>query len=152
MTYGRLAALATALTALGSLVGFLSTGSLFAACGLLAAPLPRLVVFGLLPEHADRTIGDPDTEEDPALAAGLDHALRPPLPDQQPADDGSFFVPGCPPLAPSERTAPPSRGDGLVPLGTRSPGVGQNPSQAGLDNERPDARLLPSAQPFPTRP
>ena len=102
MTLGRIAiALTLGATAL-TLGGFLATGSLALATGLLVAPLPALVVYGLLPEWSDWTVRDlrQRGRGDDAVGSGLDRALRDPAPPGLPEDDGAFFVPDCPPLCP----------------------------------------------------
>lgn len=98
MTLGRLATLLTAVVALASLVGFLSTGSLLVACGLLVAPLPSLIVFGACADRSDWTLGELLQGPESLVDSSLDEALRPPPVPGLPEDDGSFVLPGVPAL------------------------------------------------------
>ncbi|MEM6286262.1 MAG: hypothetical protein AAF845_03810 [Bacteroidota bacterium] len=110
MTLGRLAIAATVALVAGSIGGFVASGSLLVGMGVLVAPIPSLVVHGLLSERADWTLGEwrrRSSPEDAAVADDLHAALeaRPSTRLPEAADD--LYLPDCPAL-PSPEQAPAS--------------------------------------------
>ena len=107
MTLQRLLVLLAVALAVGSVSGFVATGSLVLALGLLVAPVPLLAALMLdLRGSSMDAPARPRTAAD-ALSDDLDRALRAPVPTPGARDDGSLFVPGVPALRPRDRAAPP---------------------------------------------
>lgn len=108
MTLGHLALAATAAIVFESLAGFVATGSLLIGMGVLAAPLPSLVVYGLLSDRADWTLHEMRHRSQSAdaarLADDLHRSLHPGAKPHEafaPSDD--LFLPDCPALPEAPR-------------------------------------------------
>jgi len=97
MTLGRLSAFATGAITLASLALFITTGAQVGLFGMLLAPLPALIVYGLMSEWADWTIADllGRTGTDADVEHQLGEALAPPL-DLSAPDDDAYLLPGLP--------------------------------------------------------
>ncbi len=93
MTLGRLSALVTGAITLYSLALFIATGGQVGRLGMLVAPLPALIVIGLMNEWADWMIGDllGRTGTDADVERQLGEALEAGLPD-----DDAYLLPGLP--------------------------------------------------------
>jgi len=103
MTLGRFSILLTVLLVAVPFVGTLGSGSPMHTSWLLIAPFVPYLAYRS--DYSDWTLGhvlDHFRGEDP-VEVDLADALRPPIPTAPPADNGTFFVPDCPPLAPPSR-------------------------------------------------
>ena len=102
MTLGRLSILLTALLVLVPFGAVMVLGQVSMTAWLLVAPVPSLVVYGLLREYEDWTLGHvwERVQGEAPVAADLDRALRPPPSHAAAPDDGAFILPGVPALPP----------------------------------------------------
>ena len=119
MTLNHAARLLTATLTVGSMVGFVLTGSLMLGLLVLAAPLPMM--WANVSERQTWSLGEVlrGRRDDQSIADALDARLRAPIPtpghDLAPDD---LFVPDCPALAPATRrlaAAPDPDGEWFLP-------------------------------------